>query len=102
MTHRDFIDVVSMDLGLQVSLSETFNIVSADFIANDVPLVGSKDIAWLPGIFKADPNSTEDILEKIRLIMQTKDFQIFKLNRLYLNYYNHKSKRIWKNYLKIN
>jgi len=45
MEHNDFIRVVkSMDIGMQVSLSESFNIVAADFVSNGVPLVGSPDI----------------------------------------------------------
>jgi len=45
MDHSDFISIVkSMDIGMQVSLSESFNIVAADFVSNGIPLVGSPDI----------------------------------------------------------
>ena len=44
MSHVDFIHIVSlMDLGLQVSLSESFNIVTADFVYAGVPIVVSPD-----------------------------------------------------------
>jgi hypothetical protein len=91
-----------MDVGLQVSLSETFNIVAADFIFNGVPLIGSKDITWLPEMFQADPNSSEDILEKIRFIIDTKDFDVYKLNNIYLDWYNRKAKKVWRDYLLYN
>jgi hypothetical protein len=91
--------IVEMDIGLQVSLSETFNIVAADFISKDIPLIGSKDITWLPEIFKADPNSSEDIVLKMRWIIDTKELGLYKLNKIHLNWYNDKSKKIWRDYL---
>jgi hypothetical protein len=100
MSHKDFIKVVvQMDIGLQVSLSETFNIVAADFISSGVPLIGSKDITWMPKIFRADPNSSEDILDKMRLIIDTQIFGLFKLNVIYLDWYNRKAKKVWRDYL---
>ena len=100
MTHKDFIKVVvQMDIGLQVSLSETFDIVAADFIANGIPLIGSKDITWMPKMFRADPNSSEDILDKMRLIIDTQIFGLFKLNGIYLDWFNRKSKKVWRDYL---
>ena len=60
--HEDFMGLIrEMDMGLQVSLSETFNIVAADFVSADVPIVGSSQITWLPQMFQADPNSTQSI-----------------------------------------
>jgi len=102
LSHKEFVDLVKqMDLGLQVSLSETFNIVAADFVANDVPLIGSKDITWLPSMFQADPNSSQDILSKMNFIVDTRDFGLYKLNKVYLGWYNKKSQSVWKNYLKF-
>ncbi len=102
LNHEEFIKlVVTMDIGLQVSMSETFNIVAADFISNDIPLIGSKDINWMPSMFTANPNSSNDILNKIRLIIDTKELGFYKLNKIYLNWNNNKSKKIWKDYLKI-
>lgn len=37
-----------MDLCYQLSMSETFNLVSADAVAEGVPVVGSDVIEWLP------------------------------------------------------
>lgn len=52
-SHRDFIDLVQqMDMGLQVSLSESFNLVAADFVSNHVPVVASDEIDWLPDTVK--------------------------------------------------
>jgi hypothetical protein len=103
MSHKDFIKVVvQMDIGLQVSLSESFDIVAADFISNGIPLIGSKDITWMPKIFRADPNSSEDILDKMRLIIDTQSFGFYKLNAIYLDWYNRKAKKVWRDYLLYN
>lgn len=67
---HDFIHLVRrMDLGLQVAYSETFNIVSADFVMNDVPVVVSQEIGWVFDEFWADPNSSEEIARKIKVAL---------------------------------
>ena len=57
----------SMDIGLQVSFSETFNIVGADLISQGVPLVGSSEIPWKVPAFSASPTESKDIVEKLKL-----------------------------------
>lgn len=47
-----------MDVSMQVSFSETFNIVSADAVMNEVPVVVSSDIEWVHPDFYADPTSS--------------------------------------------
>ena len=45
MDHESFIELVkSMDMCLQVSFTETFNIVTADAVANSVPVVVSSEM----------------------------------------------------------
>ena len=62
----DFIDLVSsMDLGLQVSMSETFDIVAADFVHVNVPIVGSKEIEWLSDSYQADCTDIKDIISHL-------------------------------------
>lgn len=98
MEHQDFIKVVKkMDIGLQVSLSETFNIVAADFAWNEIPLVGSDEISWLDRKYKADPNSIENIIDKLNFAYLGKKHDIQKSNRENLEKYNKKSIKIWIN-----
>ena len=41
LSRVEFLAVIAtMDIGLQVSMSETFNIVAADFISKNIPLIG--------------------------------------------------------------
>lgn len=66
LNHEDFIELVKkMDIGLQVSLTETFNIVAADMVNENIPVVASSEISWLSDNSKADPNSTESIVRAI-------------------------------------
>lgn len=55
-----------MDIGLQVSMSESFNIVSADFVSEGVPLVTSKEVRWMPKEFQADPTNVESIVKAMK------------------------------------
>jgi hypothetical protein len=67
ISHDKFIALVkTMDMGMQVSFSESFNIIAADFVSNNVPIVVSPDVTWMPSSTKADPNSTEDIVNKLK------------------------------------
>ncbi len=53
--------IAHMDLCLQVSFSETFNIVTADAAAEHVPSVTSSAIEWVPNHWHADPDDVESI-----------------------------------------
>ena len=50
-----------MDLCLQVSFTETFNIVTADAAAEGVPSVVSSAIEWAPQLWKADVDTVAEI-----------------------------------------
>jgi glycosyltransferase involved in cell wall biosynthesis len=64
MNHDEFLKLChTMDMGLQVSYSETFNIVAADLITQGIPVICSDEIPWLLKINYADPNSAIDIAE---------------------------------------
>lgn len=54
--------VSGMDLCLQVSMTETFNITMADAVAEGVPCVVSPSIEWAPDYWKADTDRLEDVV----------------------------------------
>jgi hypothetical protein len=100
MHHEGFIDVVrTMDIGMQVSLSESFNIVSADFIANWVPMVVSPDISWVSVFSQADPNRVKSIVKALHRVRLLRYFGLNGLNRYYLEKHNRKSVRKWMRFL---
>lgn len=67
MEREEFLNVVSdMDMGLQLSLTESFNIVTADFISQGVPIVVSPTIEWMPDKLTARDFSSEAMVETMR------------------------------------
>lgn len=80
--HSKFLQVIrTMDILLQVSYTETFNIVAADAVSQGVPVVGSEDICWLPADRIADPNSAPSIRDRItqQLMRNARDIQTHNL-----------------------
>jgi hypothetical protein len=95
MVRSEFLDLCSqMDIGLQVSFSETFNIVGADFVSQGVPFVGSSEIPWIDVCSAADPTSMHDILKKIEKAYKCPRVNVF-FNRNGLDYYAKNVKRVW-------
>ena len=100
MSHEEFINLVKkMDIGMQVSMSESYNIVSADFVYNDIPLVGSSQIPWLNFLFIADPTNMQQITSKLEMICLGKNVSMQKLNNIGLHNYNKESIKVWLKYL---
>jgi glycosyltransferase involved in cell wall biosynthesis len=99
---EDFLQLCSqMDIGLQVSFSETFNIVGADVISQGVPLVGSSEIPWSVDAFSADPVNSEDITNKLLTTYKWPKLNVW-LNRHELTKYTSKTRDIWYRYFKGN
>jgi len=101
LTHDEFIDVVQrMDLGMQVSFSETFNIVTADFVNNNIPVVVSDEVYWVNKLFKSKTTEVDSIVNKMRLALLTKTFTGQYLNKINLFLDSVKSQKTWVNYFK--
>jgi hypothetical protein len=63
---EDFTRLVrKMDVAMQVSFSETFNIVSADAAARWIPLCVSPEISWAIPAYHAAPTSLESIRQTL-------------------------------------
>jgi len=87
-----------MDIGLQVSFSETFNIVGADLISQGVPLIGTaNEIPWAVNAFCADPTNSENIAAKMRTSYKFPMLNV-KSHQYNLSKYTEKSQEIWTNY----
>jgi hypothetical protein len=98
--HAEFMELVKeMDLGMQISFSETFNIVAADMVTANVPVVGSSEVNWLSVWYQADPNDMDDILLYLYLAYYGKKINLQRLNKLGLNVYNSKSVGAWMDLL---
>ncbi len=53
--------IALVDLALQTSFTETFNIATADAIAEGTPVVVSSAIEWVPRHYHADVDNVDDI-----------------------------------------
>lgn len=100
LPHADFVELVKkMDVGLQVSFTETFNIVAADFADNNVPIVGSREIPWMSRLYMADPNDPDSIVRKLRFALMGAPYDLHALNKVGLCQYDKKSVKLWLSYL---
>ena len=92
--HAEFVKLVgTMDLSLQVSFSETFNIVTADAVQQGVPVVGSPEVMWISPRYWADPVSSDDIVEKMWVALHDAKHGYHNVNQESLAEYNAKSHR---------
>ena len=92
MPHEEFVPLVStMDIGMQVSFSETFNIVTADAVSTGVPVVTSTDIFWVEDAFKADPTSADEMVERLHAAHEAGKRGLHRTNQAGLTLYNEQS-----------
>lgn len=100
--HSVFKEVIrdKIDVGLQVSFTESYNIVAADHIDCGVPVVTSKEVPFVPFAFRADPTSVDDIVDKIRFAVLTRWIRLHHVNNLGLWISNQRAISAWRKALK--
>jgi hypothetical protein len=101
MEHDKFTAVVhTMDLVMQVSNSETFNIVAADAVAHHVPVLVSSEVPWLDEEYHADPTDVQDIKEQLLKVWHGTGNGFLQQDQLLqLDKYGRDSKCLWKHFL---
>jgi hypothetical protein len=101
LSHQDFITLVSqMDFGMQISFTETFNIVAADFVHTNVPVVVSTEIDFVNSLSTVNPSNRDSILNAMNLVYGKKRDELVALNRDLLNSHNIFAKKIWLSHVK--
>lgn len=99
MPHEEFSNLIkTMDMCLQVSFSETYNIVTADAVNNNVPVVVSPEITWVAGLFKALPTDSCDIIKTMHLTYYLKCFRVHFINKLMLHWNSKEAESVWLDY----
>lgn len=97
--HNEFLKIIAeTDLSLQVSFTESFNIVSADSVHVGVPLVVSPEIKWLEGSRMAHPTSLFGIGQQIIEALKEAKTDVKKNTKL-LNKYNEDAVKVWNHFL---
>ncbi len=101
MSHATFLELVGeMDIAMQASLSETFNIVAADCVSLGVPIIVCPDIYWAPSLYKTDPNSVEKMTKALHRVWHWRMLGKWWA-RFGLWYHNRKALKQWKRVLGI-
>lgn len=65
MEHKEFMNSLNnYDLGMQVSFTESYNIVAADYVTASLPVIGSHEIRFIHDDLKVFPNDINAMCEK--------------------------------------
>jgi hypothetical protein len=88
-----------MDIGMQCSFSETFNIVGADLISQGVPLISSSEIPWHTAFFSALPQESNQIFVALK-----RTYNFSRINTYFSQYnltqYTNETRKIWVEFFK--
>jgi glycosyltransferase involved in cell wall biosynthesis len=96
LEHAAFLDLLfGIDICLQVSFSETFNIVSADAVASSCPVVASREVIWLKNYAIAEPTSTASIVRRMQQVHQQNLSERLAWQWRDLAAYTENTKRVW-------
>jgi hypothetical protein len=99
LNHQDFCKLIStMDLGMQVSYTESFNITSADFVFQNVPIIVSEEIKFVHALFRCK-NTINSMVRGLYIAYYLDIINGQYLNKLLLEEHNKEAKLIWCNYL---
>jgi hypothetical protein len=94
--------IKEMDLGMQLSYTESFNIVTADFVNANVPIVVSEAIKWMPCISKTSTTNYEKTIKKmIKIYKWRKCWLLLKWQKINLKKYNELAKLEWYKFMRI-
>lgn len=104
MPHDQFIKIVAkMDIAMQASYTETYNIVAADHVSQGVPVVSTTEIEWNDPDFYCDPNSSDDMVRALAKVMHAQihgiSAQLLRNTIHRVDQYNEHSILAWKQML---
>lgn len=110
LAHEDFLKrILDVEIGLQLSFSESFNIVAADFVLLEKLIFGSNEIGWLPFWLRiSDITSPQKIAR--RILLTTRIFERLPVLRRFSNRwakrnlrnYNTEALKNWRSFLEKN
>lgn len=99
LPHEEFLEIISnMDLGLQLSFNESFNIVTADFVSQGIPIIVGPTIEWMPNISQTSTTNIKKIMNTMRFALENGNLLVDK-ERKYLREYNKEAIVSWKDFI---
>lgn len=100
MEHHAFKRLLrKMDVAMQVSMSETFNIVTADAISVGTPTVVSSELIWASPQTYAEKTSVDSIVETLEHVWHCRSAVVDVSFDALENYSEH-SRHLWLKYLR--
>jgi hypothetical protein len=97
LSHKDLTELIKkIDLGMQVSLNESFNVVTADYVYGFRPIVVSEQIHWVSKLCQCDSN-IDSIVSTIHRVIN--DANLIKENLHKLHQYNERSLEEWRRWV---
>lgn len=99
LEHQDFLDLVrTMDLSMQLSFSETFNVVTADGVATGTPVLASGTIDWLSSESQTSVDKVDAIVLAMDNVLSNVD-TITAQNKALLDARSIAAAYVWRDYL---
>ena len=87
-----------MDVAMQVSFSETFDITAADSVSLGIPLVTSDEVVWASPHSQAQQTNAASILARLKAVSGRSKCIILSENQLRLRLFCQESEDTWKNF----
>ena len=88
---------MKLHIGMQVSLTETFNVVCADYVTAGIPVVASKEVYWLNPFSKARDDSIPSIVKNLHRAYRCK--WLIALNQWLLIRFSNKAQKMWHSFI---
>ncbi len=99
--YKDHLEIMAqMDLNMQVSLSETFNLSASSSVALNIPVIVSPEISFVASPYQANPTRIESIISKLEFAYLTRNLNLQIVNKFLLNAHNKKAISVWLDFLR--
>jgi hypothetical protein len=81
---------------MQVSFTETYNIVAADHISAGVPIITSPEVKFVLPLYHSKTTNVENIVKKLNFAYDMEFLKLHNVNKLLLKFSNSCSVYEWK------
>lgn len=86
--HKEFLnECTKLDLGMQLSVSESFNTVTADYITAEIPVIVSQEISWVSPLSLCHATNFDYAVARCKDLILNKE-DVIKANKIALKVHN--------------
>jgi glycosyltransferase involved in cell wall biosynthesis len=103
-SHDEFKQVIrdQIDVGMQVSFTESYNIVAADHIDCGIPVVTSPEITFVAWPYTADPTDPDDMVGALQRSICAPWLAMHRINNIKLDNANRRATEAWISFAQFN